>query len=138
MVKPKFGVNKNFAAGLWNGVPAAAIIHSMTSDNVHPRLRQRGRVFIREWRKHRGLTLEQLSERIDMSPGNLSHLERGMVAYTQDTLEALAEALGTDAASLLMRDPTGPDAIWSVWECASAAEKQQIVELAKVVIKKAS
>lgn len=138
MVKPKFGVNKNFGANLWKGIPTAAIIHSMASEKVHPRFKRRGRVFIREWRKHRGLTLEQLSERIDMSPGNLSHLERGMVAYTQDTLEALAEALNTDAASLLMRDPTGPDAIWSVWECASPAEKQQIVELAKVVVKKAS
>lgn len=110
----------------------------MANEKVQPRFKQRRRLFVREWRKHRGLTLEQLSERVGMTSGNLSHLERGLIPYNQDTLEALAEALGTDAASLIMRDPRGSDAIWTVWENASPAEKQQIVDLAKVVMKKAA
>jgi transcriptional regulator with XRE-family HTH domain len=97
--------------------------------------RQLRRTFIREWRKHRMLTLEQLGERTEMTASHLSMLERGQRAYTQETLERVAEALTTDAASLLMRNPADQDAIWSVWEQAKPSERRQIVELAKVLIK---
>jgi uncharacterized protein with HEPN domain len=39
-------------------------------------------------------------------------------------------------ASLLMRDPTDPEAMWSIWENALPAERRQIEELAKVVTRK--
>lgn len=103
---------------------------------VLPRLKgQHKPTFIRAWRKHQGLTLEQLSERVDMTPGNLSEIERGQTAYTQPTLEALADALQTDAASLLMRDPTDPEGIWSVWDQAKQGERRAIVELAKTLLR---
>jgi transcriptional regulator with XRE-family HTH domain len=100
-----------------------------------PRHRPRRRTFIRQWRQHRGLTLEQLAERLDMTASHLSMLERGQRSYTQETLEALADALTTDAASLLMRDPTDQDAIWSIWEQAKPGERRQIVEVAKALIR---
>ncbi len=93
------------------------------------------RTFIREWRKHRALTLEQLADRLDMVPSHLSMLERGQRGYTQETLEAIASALQADVASLLIRDPTAPDAIWSVWDQAKPGEKRQIVEIAKTLIR---
>lgn len=101
---------------------------------VRPRPKQYRKTFIREWRKHRGLTLEQVAERAGMTPGNLSHLERGRQAYTQSALEALAEALNTDPASLLMRNPTQAEPIWSIWEQAKPGEKRQITEVAKAII----
>ncbi len=91
------------------------------------------RTFIREWRKHRGLTLEQLADRIEMTPSHLSMLERGERAYAQETLEALADALQTDVASLLMRNPTDPEAIWSIWDNAKPGERRLIIDLAKTV-----
>lgn len=100
----------------------------------HPKRKQYRRTYIREWRQDRGLTLEQLADRIGMKASALSYLERGQSAYTQGTLELLAEALGTDPASLIMRNP-GDDAIWSLWDQASAAEKQQITEVVKVLRK---
>ena len=93
------------------------------------------KTFIRQWRQHRGLTLERLAERIGMGAPHLSMLERGERSYTQETLEALAEALQTDVASLLMRDPTDPDAIWSVWDQAKPGQKRTIIELAKTIIR---
>src|SRR5262249_23307937 len=33
------------------------------------------RTYIREWRKHRGLTLEKVADRLDMTPGHISMLE---------------------------------------------------------------
>ena len=90
---------------------------------------------IRQWRHHRGMTLEKLAARLDMTASHLSMLERGQRGYTQDTLEALARALQTDVASLLMRDPSDPDAIWSIWDQAKPGQRRQIVEIARTLVK---
>jgi DNA-binding transcriptional regulator YiaG len=95
--------------------------------------RQFRKTYIREWREHRGLTLEQLADRVDMTASYLSMFERGQRGYTQNTLEAVAHALQTDAASLLMRDPTRDDAIWSIWEQAGKGDRQKIVDIAKTI-----
>src|SRR5262245_58290340 len=47
---------------------------------------QRRRHYIREWRKFRGLTLEQVAQRAGMSAGNLSQLERGAQGYSAEGL----------------------------------------------------
>ena len=96
------------------------------------------RTFIREWRKHRELTLERLAERVRMTPSALSMLERGQRGYSQESLEALADALATTPASLLIRNPDEDDAIWSIWDNASPGEKRQITEVAKALIRTAS
>lgn len=95
--------------------------------------KQYRRTFIRQWRQYRHLTLEQLAERVEMTPAALSLLERGQSAYIQPTLEKLADALLTDPASLLMRNPEDEDAIWSLWDKASEAERRTISEVAKAV-----
>jgi len=91
--------------------------------------------YIREWRKHRGLTLEKVADRLDMTPGHISMLERGQRGYTQETLEAVAAALQTDVASLLIRDPTDPEAIWTVWDQAKPAQRRQLLEIAKAFVR---
>lgn len=96
------------------------------------------KTFIREWRKHRGLTLEQVAGRLDMTPGHISMLERGQRGYTQETLEALASALQTDVASLLMRNPSDPEAIWSIWDQAKPAQRRQIAEIVKTFVRSAA
>lgn len=91
--------------------------------------------YIAQWREHRNLTQEQLAARLDMTQSHLSMLENGRRGYTQETLEAIANALQTDVASLLMRDPTDPDAIWSIWDNAKPGERRMIVDIAKTVTK---
>lgn len=93
------------------------------------------RTYIREWRKHRGMTLERLAEIVDMTASHFSMLERGQRGYTQETLEAVAGALAIDVASLLARNPADPDGIWSVWEEAKPGTRRQIVEVAKTLVK---
>ena len=93
------------------------------------------RHFVRQWRKHRNLTLEQLAERVGVTHGALSQLERGITNYTQPMLEALADALMCEPADLIMRDPTDPDGIWSIWDQAKPGERHQIVEIAKALMK---
>lgn len=99
------------------------------------RPRARRRTFFKEWRVHRGLSQEQLADRLETSVASISRIEKGTQPYTQDVLEALAEALMTDPASLLMRNPEDPEAMWSIWEQAKKGERQLIEELARSVVK---
>jgi transcriptional regulator with XRE-family HTH domain len=96
--------------------------------------RQRQRHFIREWRKHRGYTQGKLAEMVGMSVANLSRVENMDQPYTQDLLELLAEALSVEPPTLIMRSP-GRDGLWSLWEQATPAQKQQIEALAEIVLK---
>jgi transcriptional regulator with XRE-family HTH domain len=96
----------------------------------------RRRTFFKEWRKHRGLTLEVAAERADMTAGNLSAMERGAQGYTQDGLEALASAYNCDPGQLLTVDPTKGEAIWSIWERAKPGDKLKIVDIAQTIIGK--
>lgn len=98
-----------------------------------PQKRQFRRTFIREWRKYRNLTLEQLAGRLEMTASHFSMLERGQRGYTQETLEAIADALQTDAASLIMRNPLDDEAIWSIWDSAKVADRQKIVAIARTI-----
>lgn len=100
--------------------------------------RKRKPIFVRQWREHRQLTLEKLASRLDMSAAQLSRIETGQQPYTQDFLESAAEALQTDIASLLMRDPSQADAIWSIWETARPGQRRAIIEHAKIIVKTGS
>lgn len=97
--------------------------------------RPRRRTFFKQWRQYRGLSQEQLANRLDSSVASISRIESGTQPYTQDVLEALADALQTDPASLLMRNPLDEEAIWSLWERAKPGERQMIVEIARTVTK---
>jgi transcriptional regulator with XRE-family HTH domain len=90
------------------------------------RRKQYRRTYLREWRKFRGLTLEQLAGRIEATPGSLSLLERGQSAYTQGTLESLAVALGTDAASLLSVDPSKEGTVVDISDILRQAQPADI------------
>lgn len=94
---------------------------------------QKQRHFLRQWRKHKGYTLEQVAERIGTTHATLSRIERGKLPYNQQLLELLADAYGTDEASLIMRDPSSADAFWSLWETLAPAEKIQAVEVIKAL-----
>lgn len=97
-------------------------------------------IFVRQWREHRELSQEALADRLHMSAAQLSRIETGKQPYTQDFLEAAADALRTDVPSLLMRnplkeDPSDPESIWSLWDHAKPAERRMIVTIAKGVTK---
>ncbi|KQZ00871.1 hypothetical protein ASD45_08390 [Pseudolabrys sp. Root1462] len=96
---------------------------------------RRRKTFIREWREFRDLTQDRLAERLEMSKAQLSRIETGLQPYSQDFLEACADALGTDPASLIMRNPTDEDSIWTIWDQAKPGTRRQIIEIAKTLNK---
>jgi transcriptional regulator with XRE-family HTH domain len=106
--------------------------------------------FLREWRMFNDLTLEAAAEKIGllsaewtsadpenrpvtMTHATLSRIERGKLPYNQHLLELLADVYRTDIPSLIMRDPTEPDGIWSIWDGLSPPQKTQVVEIAKTI-----
>lgn len=94
--------------------------------------------FLRQWREHRHLTQEQLAERLETTKATISRIENGKQPYTQDFLEVCADKLGTDPASLIIRNPLDPNGMWSLWEKAKPAQRKQIFEVAKTLLKNAS
>lgn len=96
---------------------------------VKTNFKTKRRTFIREWRKHRGLTQERLAERIGVTPGALSQLERGDVGYTQPMLEALALELKCEPADLITRPPGAAKGLLLVWDEIPASERPRALEV---------
>ena len=108
----------------WQTVPMAKLARPAPKP-------QRRRHFVKQWRKFKRLTQEQLAERIGVTPGAISQLEVGRVSYTQPMLEAIADEFGCKPGDLLNVDPTKEGALWSIWENLDVATRNQVVEIAK-------
>jgi len=93
------------------------------------------RHFLRAWRKHRSKTLEQVAEYLHMSHSQLSRIERFAQPYNQELLEALAELYMCDVVDLLIRDPSQPESIWTLWQRAKPGERRQIAAVAETLLK---
>ena len=112
----------------------------MTLDR-QTKAKQRGATFIRAWRKHRDMSLEQAVERLELevgfpfSKGQLSRVERGEQPYAQDLLEALATIYRCEPADLIMRDPEASEAIWSIWDQLQPVQRLQLVEIGQTLKK---
>jgi len=71
------------------------------------------RTFIKEWRKHRGLSQTELGEALDLSTATISQIENAKTGYSQATLEATARVLKVHPIDLLVCDPKQhPRGIW--------------------------
>ncbi|KAK0332807.1 hypothetical protein LTR94_023419 [Friedmanniomyces endolithicus] len=107
----------------------------------HPKPTRRP-TFIRAWRKDRGLTLAQLQDQlltlhgIEISEGQLSRIENAKSPYAQDLLEAIADVLQTEPASLIMRDPSQRQ-FWSIYDTLDPVQRQQVVAYADFIKKRA-
>ncbi len=98
----------------------------------------RHKTYLREWRNHRGKKLVPVAEHLHMTHGQLSRIERGLQPYNQELLEALADLYMCDVVDLLIRDPSEPEAIWTLWDRAKPADRKQIVAIADALLKSAS
>lgn len=95
---------------------------------------ERGSTFLRAWRKHRGLSIEDAAARVDTTGATLSRIERGIQPYNQDLLEKLAALYSCDVAELLARDPEAGQQIWSIWDHATRQQREQIVSVAEALV----
>lgn len=111
---------------------------------VKPRFKNRVRrhTYFKAWRKKRKLTIEEVAAASGMSQGNISAVERGGQgdpdgqAYTQDTLEALADVYKVPPGWLLDVDPDDVEDIAPTWQRAKPADRKKIVEIAETIVGK--
>lgn len=91
------------------------------------------RIFFREWRKHRGLTLQRLADRLEgvTTYASLSRIERGRQPYDRKILEAVADALDCEPADLLSRDPAAPD--YKAWRIINGMKPEQREQAVRVL-----
>lgn len=100
------------------------------------------RHYIREWRQYRRLSLRKLADRLINDDGSavisyssLSRIEKGLQPYSQPVLEAIADRLGTDAGSLVMRNPQEDEFLWSVWDRIPETARPQAMAMLKALAK---
>jgi transcriptional regulator with XRE-family HTH domain len=107
------------------------------------------RTYIREWRAKRGLSLRRLAERLEETPGGdliLSHasigrIEAGKQPYTQSTLEAIANALGVNAAMLLEVNPEKDGDVIDITlrlNKASPELRKQVIDVIEALLQSAT
>lgn len=89
--------------------------------------------FIKEWRLHRELTQEQMAERVGIDKSYLSKIENGRKRYDQPFLEAASEVLNCTPADLIERDPSTSARIWEIYDRMNAAQREQLVEIARTL-----
>lgn len=101
-------------------------------DKVKSRLkRPKPKFYFREWRKHRGMTQEDLAAQIGMATPSISQLETGKQGFSDTTLMALSEALNCQPGDLLMRNPLDTEAVWSIWDNIPPERREQAVKVLK-------
>jgi transcriptional regulator with XRE-family HTH domain len=89
--------------------------------------------FIRQWRKHHGLTQAELAAAIDIDRTYLNKIERGKRGYMPHVLEAIASELGCKPGDLISRHPQHGSEIETLCKSLSAAEQQRAVAVLKTV-----
>lgn len=86
-------------------------------------------VYFKEWRKFKGLTQQQLADRLGTTKTRVSMKERGEEGWDNAYLAALADALGVDEpASLLMRNPLDKDAVWSLLDSLKPTSRAKALD----------
>jgi transcriptional regulator with XRE-family HTH domain len=103
------------------------------SSIVHNMPMRMQRHYIREWRKSKGWTQTRLAEAAGVRQDAISRAET-KDAYDDGLLESIALALNVTPADLIMRDPSDPQGLWSIYDQLSATQREQLVKMGNVLI----
>lgn len=127
-----------------------AIFHSSAPCPILPYMERKRRNYIREWRKKRGLTQNELLARIvelagdkapddpdlrvPMTGASLSRIENGIQNFTMATLVVLADALDVDEPGwLLDRNPLKEGVVISIVERLNAEQAAKAAEMLELM-----
>lgn len=110
-------------------------IYADPRDTLFMAGKPRRQTYLRSWRQHRDKTLVQVAEELHVTHGYLSKVERGLQPYNQELLERLADIYRCEPVDLLIRDPSEPTNIWSLWDMARPGERRQIETVAEALLR---
>lgn len=118
---------------MWTNQTIPTTIISMADNPMMIRKLGRANHFVKEWRKKRGLTQERLAERTPFSPGAISQLETGRTSYTQDMIEALADAMELKPGDLISRNPNAEVDVVALFNDLSEDKRRIAIEMLKTL-----
>lgn len=99
--------------------------------NVHPLHMRKARkpawrrTFLREWREAADKTLEEVAEKMGITHGQLSKIERGLSPYSQRILEIAATEYGCTVQDLLTRRPEEGEGVFGLWERLTPEQRRR-------------
>jgi len=90
--------------------------------------------YLAAWRKHKKLTLKQVSQQIGIDATAISRLERGQTPWDQVHLQQLRDLYGVTIPDLLYTDPLRPKANAEVVELAKKLERPADIASVKMFV----
>jgi transcriptional regulator with XRE-family HTH domain len=91
------------------------------------------RQFLKQWRESRGLTQQQLAERLETGKDQISRWESGKRGMTAEVIEALSDALQIEPGDIF-RDPAMPSAD-QLLRNATPEQRQQALSVIEALLK---
>jgi transcriptional regulator with XRE-family HTH domain len=82
-----------------------AATDNVSMAKLSPKRRRAARHYVRQWREYRGLTQEQLAERVGKSRGLISQIEAASTDLTEDMIYSLADAFHCAPWDILRVNP---------------------------------
>ena len=105
-------------------------------------MKKRAKHYIREWRRKRKLSLRKLAARMESEPGvemisyaSIGRIENGEQPYSEDTLQALADALQVEPWMLLRMHPDKGGEIVDLVERLKPDQMSQALDMLKILTK---
>ena len=89
--------------------------------------------YLREWRRHRGLTQAQLAEAIGVDRSQLNKIERGRRYHAKPVLEAIAARLECEPNDLIRRHPSHTSELETLYMSLSPEDRPRAIDLLKSV-----
>lgn len=91
---------------------------------------------LKAWREFRGMSQGELAAVVGTNQNMIGYLESGERGLSAKWLRKLAPALKTQPGFILEHDPTTlPTDIVEIWINANDAERRQLVNLAKAIVR---
>jgi len=87
--------------------------------------------YLREWRKHRGLTQAQLAEAIGIDRSQLNKVERGRRPHARPILQAIAATLECEPDDLIRRHPAHTSELETLYMSLSPEDRPRAIDLLK-------
>lgn len=92
--------------------------------------------YLREWRKFRGMTQQELADALDTSKSVISDMERGELQLSPKWLRRIAPILKTQPGHILDYDPAQVDTdIIDIWSRIDATDRDQAVRVLRSFVK---
>jgi transcriptional regulator with XRE-family HTH domain len=91
------------------------------------------RLYLQAWRESRGLTQQQLAERVETGKDQISRWESGKRGMSAGVIAALEEALQLEPGDLF-RDPQQPS-VDELLKNASPEERQRVFSVVQALLK---